>query len=82
MTPDAIRAIVFEEIQSVAPDADPATVPGDADFREELDLDSMDFLNIVEALHTRLGADIPEADYARVATLDGLVDYLVVRVPA
>lgn len=82
MTPDDLRAAVHEAIARIAPDADPAAVPGTADFREELDLDSMDFLNIVAALHERLGVDIPERDYARLGTLDDLVDYLAARLPS
>jgi len=79
MTPDAARRAVHEEIARIAPDADPAAVPGDADLREELDLDSMDFLNLVAALHRRLGVEIPEADYPKLATLDGFADYLAAR---
>ena len=45
-------------------------------FRDQLDLDSMDLLNFVIGLHTALGVDIPEADYSKLATLDGCVDYL------
>ena len=46
------------------------------DLREQVDIDSFDFLNAVICLHEKLGVDIPEADYGQLATLDGTVDYL------
>jgi len=71
-----IRRIVFEELSSIAPEADPSALAGTADFREALDIDSMDFLNFVAALHKRTGIDIPEADYPKLFTLDGATEYL------
>jgi acyl carrier protein len=62
-----------------------STRPGsirDADLREELDIDSMDFLNLVAALHERLDLDIPEIDYPNLATLGHAVDYLAQRLGA
>ena len=47
-----------------------------ADLREALDIDSMDFLNFVIAIHRRLGVDIPELDYPKLATLEGAMAYL------
>ena len=46
------------------------------DLREALDIDSMDFLNFVTAVHHRLGVDVPELDYPKLSTLDGAVKYL------
>ena len=54
-------------------------VGGAADLRDALDLDSMDFLNFVIALHGSLGVDVPEGDYVKLATLNGAVDYLAGR---
>ena len=51
--------------------------PRDVAFREQLDLDSMDVLNFVIALHAARGVEIPEADYPKLATLDGCVDYVL-----
>jgi acyl carrier protein len=48
-------------------------------LREQLDLDSMDALNFVIALHEELGVEIPETDYAKLATMDGIVAYLLAR---
>ncbi len=52
------------------------------DLREQTDLDSMDFLNLVIGLHQTLGVEIPEADYPRLATLDGLAAYLAAKLEA
>jgi acyl carrier protein len=77
VTRDEIRAAVFRALGEVAPEADPASIKPDVEFRDQLDLDSMDTLNFAIALHTALGVEIPEADYPRLATLDGCIDYLL-----
>ncbi len=69
------RAAIFEILAAIAPEADPATISGKDDLREALDLDSMDFINFVVALHERTGLDIPEADYPKLRTLDGAIAY-------
>jgi acyl carrier protein len=71
-----IRTVVREELNNIAPEVDMATVDPAADLREALDIDSMDFLNFIAAIHHRLGVDIPERDYPKLITLDGAVDYL------
>ncbi len=82
MTPDQIRAVIVEELGNIAPETDAATVAADADLREALDIDSMDFLNLMIALHKRLGVNIPEADYSQLVTLGGAVAYLAARLAA
>lgn len=79
MTRDAIREAVVKALTSVAPEIDPASLSPDGAFRQEFDLDSMDFLNFVIALHASLTVDVPEADYPKLATLKGAVDYLANR---
>ena len=76
MTADEIRATVLSVLGEIAPEADPATIEPDVSFREQLDIDSMDFLNFAIALHERLGIEIPESDYAKLETLDDAVEYL------
>ena len=71
-----IRKIVQEELNNIAPEVDLATVDPAADLREAIDIDSMDFLNFVTALHHRTGIEIPEIDYPKLATLSGIVSYL------
>jgi acyl carrier protein len=76
---DAIRATIFETLSAIAPEIDPAGIASDKPLRDQVDLDSMDFLNVIIRLHEVLGIDIPESDYASLATLDGAVDYLARR---
>jgi len=76
MTPDEIKLVIVDALRRIAPEVDAGTIDPRAPLRDHLDLDSMDFLNFVLALHGRLGIDIPEADYARLSTLDGAVAYL------
>jgi acyl carrier protein len=76
MTQPDIRAVVHEELHNIAPEIDLSAVNPTADLREALDIDSMDFLNFVTAIHHRLGVDVPELDYPKLITLDGAVKYL------
>jgi acyl carrier protein len=75
---DEIKAAVLRALGGVAPEADLARLDAAVPFRDQLDLDSMDVLNFAIALHAALGVDVPEADYARIATLNGCLDYLEV----
>ncbi|MGE0224736.1 MAG: acyl carrier protein [Acetobacteraceae bacterium] len=70
------RALIISVLSDIAPEADFDALPGKAVLRDELDLDSMDFLNFVTGLHERTGRDIPEADYPLLATMDGAIAYL------
>jgi acyl carrier protein len=70
-----IKTIICDVLGGIAPEADLNAVAGDEDLREALDLDSMDFLNFVVALHERTGIDIPEVDYPRLRTLDKAIAY-------
>ena len=76
MTDDELKTVVCAALKSVAPETQPGQVPGGADLRDALDLDSMDFLNFVVELHTRLHVDIPEADYRLFRTMDDCVRQL------
>jgi acyl carrier protein len=71
-----LRAIVRSALGEIAPEADLASLPDDAELREELELDSMDFLNLVTALHEQTGVDVPERDYPQLTSVDGCVEYL------
>jgi len=77
-----IRTIVQEELGNIAPEIDLGTIDPSADLREALDIDSMDFLNFVTAMHHRLGIDVPETDYRMLATLDGVIAYFAARLHA
>jgi acyl carrier protein len=76
MTNDALRSAILDALLDVAPDVDTGALDADRPFRDQFDFDSMDQLNFVVSLHKRLGIDVPETDYPRLATLEGCVDYL------
>ena len=71
-----IRAAVFATLKQIAPEVASEAIAGDRPLRYQVDLDSMDWLNVILGLHEALGVEIPEADYGKLVTLDGLVDYL------
>ena len=76
MKESEIRTLVAAVLAGIAPEADLATVGDDEDLRDALDLDSMDFLNLVTGLNQRSGVAIPQADYPKLYTLRGIVAYL------
>jgi acyl carrier protein len=76
MTADDLRNVIVGALTRIAPELDPASIRPGISFRDQLDLDSMDFLNFVLALHEKLGVEIPESDYPRLYTLDGTMAYL------
>jgi len=69
VTPEQARQMIKDILREIAPDCDPDTLPGDADLRDSLELDSLDFLNFVEELAQRSGRRIDEDDYPKLATL-------------
>ena len=71
-----IYKVLQEELNNIAPEIDMSGIDRTADLREAMDIDSMDFLNFISALHRRLGIDIPEIDYPKLVTLDGAIAYL------
>ena len=74
-----IREILFAALRTVAPEATPDEIAADEPLRDQVDLDSMDFLNFLIRLHERLGVDVPEADHGRLVTLNDFVAYLGAR---
>jgi len=73
---EQMRDVVIGALTEVAPDIDPAVIDPDTDLAEQLDIDSMDFLNVVVAIHERTGIEIPERDYPKLSTLSDAVAYL------
>lgn len=82
MNSDQIRNVVIEELRNIAPESDPAAIDPKAGIREELDIDSMDFLNFIIALHRRLKVEIPEVDYPALQSIAGATAYLAAKLPA
>ncbi len=78
-TREEIERAVVAAITSVAPETDASAIDRARPIRDQLDIDSMDFLKIVVALHDALGVDVPERDYAKLTTLDACVAYLLGR---
>ncbi len=76
MSNDEIKAIVLRELHRIAPEIDLAQLDPSVDLREQVDLDSMDILNLAIAIHEAIGIDIPEADYPRMVTINGAIVYL------
>jgi acyl carrier protein len=74
-----MKSTVLDVLGTIAPEADLDEIDTSADLQDELDIDSIDFLNLMLGLHERTGIDIPERDYAKVATLDSCVAYLAAR---
>ena len=79
MTDEEIRAAVLRVVGEVAPEASQARIDPDKSLRDQLDLDSMDVLNIMIGLHEALHVDIPEMDYPKLATVNDAVAYLSQR---
>lgn len=77
-----LRALILETLGDVAPELDVSTIDGATDLRNDLDLDSMDFLNFVIGLSARSRVEIAEADYPELVTVDGCVAFLAARLPA
>ncbi len=75
-TEQELRATILDALTEVAPDIDPSAVAPDQELVEQLDIDSMDFLNFIVSIHERTGIEIPERDYPKLSTLDDAVAYL------
>jgi acyl carrier protein len=71
-----LRGIVTGTLVAIAPEVKESALAGGQPLREQVDLDSMDWLTFLIRLHEQLGVDIPEADYGKLRTLDDLLDYL------
>jgi len=74
-----IRHGVLESLLAIAPEVDAQALDDTRLLRDQVDLDSMDWLNVLLGVHRRFGIDIPETDYARLATLQQIVDYVAQR---
>ncbi len=77
MTDDDARQVVLKVLGEIAPEVELETVEPKTSFRDQFDIDSVDFLNFVIGLHEATGVDIPEADYPKLSSLEGAAAYLV-----
>lgn len=76
MTREEIEAVLRAEMHKIAPDIEIDDIDRQEDLRDEFDIDSMDFQNLVGALSKRLGIAMPEADYSEMGSFDAMLDYL------
>ena len=76
MNETEIKTRVIAIIKSIAPEVEEGELRADRPLRDQIDLDSMDWLNVLIAVNEKLHVDIPEADYGKLVTLDNLVAYL------
>ena len=76
MTRDEIRDVILDILEDIAPDEDLSDLKDDVSFRDQLELDSMDFLDIVMELRKRYRIQIPEEDYPELASMDSTCTYL------
>ncbi len=79
----AMRALVLDRLGEISPDADPEQIDPAVSFRDQMDFDSVDLLNLILGLERALDVKVPEADYPRLSSLDGCTRYLLalIRMP-
>lgn len=76
MTPTEVETILRRELLRIAPEIDIDSIDRDADLRDEFDIDSIDFLNLITALSKHFGTEMPDSDYDQMGTFDALLSYL------
>lgn len=76
MDEQALHQMILNNLTSIAPELDPATLKPDQPLRDQVDLDSFDWLRFLLGLHEQLGVEIPESDYRQLTTLERLIAYL------
>jgi acyl carrier protein len=79
MTKEEVKSVLMEIVAEIIPDEDLTNLKGDIPIREQVELDSMDFLDIIMELRKRYGIEVPEDDYIHLATVDSSVAYLEPR---
>jgi acyl carrier protein len=82
MNEHEVRGRIIDILHQIAPEANMGSLDPNENLREALDIDSFDFLKVLVALSERFSVDIPEADYRRVSTLNGMIDYLNTHMPS
>ena len=77
----ALRQTILATLRKIAPEVEPDAIAPAKPLRDQVDLDSMDWLNFLIAVHQRFKVEIAESDYATLATLDQIAAYVVARNP-
>ncbi len=76
MTGEEVRRAIVDILADIAPDEDVSSISDDVKLRDQMDLDSMDFLDIVMELRKRFNIEVPEKDYEQLATMTSCITYL------
>ena len=79
MDREQIRMLLLQALMDIAPEGDPQSIDAAKLLRRQVDLDSADWLNFLVAVHEQIGVDIPDADAAKLSTLDQLIAYCAER---
>ena len=79
MTNEEIRSIVFQTLKTIAPELEESDLKPDRPLRDQVDLDSMDWLNFLVGLHQKLQVEIPESDYRKLTSVNTLIAYLAAK---
>ena len=79
MTNDEAKQLLASILRVIAPEIDLDLADNDANLRDELDLDSVDFLNFIEAIYEQTGINIPEADYSKLSSVNTCIAYLIAK---
>lgn len=82
MDRNQIRTAVLACLKTIAPELEEAEIRADRPLRDQVDLDSMDWLNFLVALHQKLGIEIPESDYGKLSTWEAILAYLEAKLAA
>jgi len=77
MTEQEIKQIIFQLLKKIAPDTEPEKLKPEDDIRHTLEIDSFDALQLVVSLDEQFGIETPEEDYGKIATLKGLINYIL-----
>ncbi|EIM62258.1 acyl carrier protein [Desulfobacter postgatei] len=80
MNKEQIKTSIIQQIRIIAPDLEYDDIPSDENLQNALEIDSYDFLHLLTALYEQLGVQVPEADYGKVDTLNGMTEYFVERI--
>lgn len=81
MNEQELREVFVAALTDIAPGVDPGAIEPGVELTEQLDLDSMDFLNVIVAVNERTGIEVPERDYGKLSTLEDAVAYLLAAQP-
>lgn len=80
MTETELKQLLFEGLYQIAPEIDFSDLRFDDNLREELDIDSFDFLNFLIGINEKIGIEIPEQDYEKLMSLEQIINYLMKRI--